>query len=410
VRPKRTVDFRGFARRLPAVVVALLVCLFLAWWIVRSATVSAFSRSYPKVAAKVAPDDPRVMSGQIQEELRTRMGVVSPRGKMKARQAILRAPLMEEPFDLGGIDKLVQHDHKGAEPFIRHALARNGRSRLARLLMLEIELRGKRARAAAEDMAILSRLMPDVQKVFVPELARLALDDETRPSLREVLQRDPDTHKALLQYLGQKQVKPSIILEIAGSNPPAVTDADVADWRKTLLTSMISKGNLDGAHLIWARLSKLPNAAAPTVYDGNFEGLPGLAPFNWTFSSTDIGAAEPDKKGGLQVEYYGRTAGELATQLLMLKPGLYRMSFHADGSIDNAQHRLIWRIQCNRSNATILELPLTGITYAGRNVAAAFTVPSNCNGQWLRLVGEPTEFPKIENVTIRNFKIQRAGQ
>jgi hypothetical protein len=53
-------------------------------------------------------------------------------------------------------------------------------------------------------------------------------------------------------------------------------------------------------------------------------------------------------------------------------------------------------------------MPLAGITYAGRTLVAAFEVPPRCRGQWLRLVGEPTEFPKIENVLIRNLRIQRA--
>lgn len=409
MRAKPRFDWAAVVRRLPAVAVALVICLIFAWGILRSATVSALSRSFPDAAAKVAPDDPRVMAGQIEEELRTRMGVVGPKNKMKARKAIMRAPLLEAPFDLGGIDKLFIHDHKGAEPYIRHALARNARSRLARLLMLEIELRGGRAEAAAQDMTILSRLMPDVQKVFVPELARLAIDPETRPALRQALASDPAMLKGLLQYLAQKNEKPSIILELAGPNPPVVTEADAADWRKTLFNSMIAKGNLEGAHLLWARFAGVPASQTSGVYDGDFQKLPGLPPFNWSFSSSDIGAAEPDKRGGLQVEYYGRTAGELASQLLMLKPGSYRLSFHAEGAVDNLQHRLIWRIQCNRSNATILELPLSGITYSGKNVAANFTVPAQCNGQWLRLAGEPTEFPKIENVLIRNLKIQQAG-
>ena len=38
-------------------------------------------------------------------------------------------------------------------------------------------------------------------------------------------------------------------------------------------------------------------------------------------------------------------------------------------------------------------------------------VPAACSGQWLKLVGVPTEFPKVENLTIREIGIQPvAGQ
>lgn len=396
-------------RRLPAILVVLVACLFLGWWIVRVGLVATMARSRPIAAYRIAPNEPAVIEALIELELRNRMGIVGPAAKAAAREALRRAPLMDEPFLIGGIDRLVIKDNRGAKSFLSHALARNGRSRLSRLLMLEVELRMKDAQGAASNMTILSRLLPEVEKVFVPELARLAQDRQTRDTLRQTLRSDPRILASVLQLLAAKGAKPELILHLA-AGAPGMADPNSADWRGALLDSMVAKGDVVRARQLWVAFSGLkPEVAGATVYDGDFAGLPGLAPFNWNFSASEMGAAERDRKGGLQVEYYGRTKGELASQLLTLAPGQYRLSFNAEGDLDTPQHRLIWRILCENPNSTLLELPLAKITYAGRRLAGTFTVPAACKVQWLRLVGEPTEFPKIENVLIRNLRIDRIG-
>jgi hypothetical protein len=259
-------------------------------------------------------------------------------------------------------------------------------------------------------MAILSRLMPDAQKVFLPELARFARNPRMRDTLRQSLDLDPNLHGLLLHHLASNGADANLVLQMAGARPPAVAEGS-PDWRTALVDSLIRKGEFQRARQQWARFSGVSSTGVPEgVYDGDFQGLPGLPPFNWSFASSELGAAERDRKGALQVEYYGRTRGDLAWQLLMLPPGRYRMSFHAEGDLASPQHRLIWRMQCQKNDLAIMEFPLTNISYAGRRLAGDFTVPPACNAQWLKLVGEPTEFPKIENVLIRNLLIQQIGR
>jgi len=410
VRRRPRLDTGALLRRLPAFLLVLFVALGFAFGIIRSAIVNQFWRSNPLFAARIAPDDPRVVMGLVQLDMRKRMALVGPSTKVAARRALVRAPLLEDPFTLAGIDRLLKRDTRGANRFLRHALARNPRSRIARLFMLEVELRAGAVDRAAQDMAILSRLLPDVQKVFVPELARLARDPQTSDALRRTLRADPRLLNQVLQYLAANDARPELVLRLAGSPLLPVTELDSADWRQTLLAAMVARGDVTRAYRLWSGFSGLkPDAAGAGVYDGDFRGSAGLPPFNWNFASSEMGAAERDRSGGLQVEYYGRTAGELATQLVVLPQGRYRISFHAEGDLASPQHRLIWRMQCLGSNGMLFEFPLAGITYAGRTLAGDFTVPERCPAQWLKLVGEPTEFPKIENVLIRNLKIQRLG-
>lgn len=416
MKHKLRLDFRSLLPRLPAFLFLLVVGLFIGWWVVRSAAVNSLARAFPLAAERmiswdpIAPRDPRVVAGVVDFDLRTRMGMARTTTKQKARGALTLAPLMEEPFLLDGIDALVKRDNRRARQLISHALARNGRSRLARLFMLELQLRARDAEGAAANMTILGRLMPDAQRVFVPELARLARDPDTRDAMREVLATDPRMLGAVLQHLAVNGADPATVLRLAGDQGAEAVD-ETTDWRRTLLASMVQKGDVRRARQLWSRFSGVdPEQAQALVYDASFEGLPGLPPFNWTLSSSELGAAERDKSGALFVEYYGRTAGELAGQLITLTPGRYRLAFHAEGDLDTPQHRLIWKVQCrSKGEELLLELPIANVTYAGKVLAGSFAVPRNCPAQWLRLVGQPTEFPKIENVLIREVRIERIG-
>jgi hypothetical protein len=314
---------------------------------------------------------------------------------------------MEEPFLLAAIDRVLRRDQQGADRFLSHALRRNARSRVARLFMLELSLRRGDVKRAIADMTILSRLMPNIEGVFVPELARMAQEPKIRPTLRQMLQSDPRMLELVLNHLATKGNNPELVLQLAGNLRTASGEA--GDWRQALMEALVTQGKVARARQLWADFGGAAGSRDNLIYDGDFEGRPGLPPFNWRLSSSNTGVAEMDKGKTLEVEYYGRADSELASQLLALAPGAYRLSFRAEGDLKGPAHRIIWRVQCLDGKTTLLELPLANITYAGRNIATTFTVPASCSGQWLKLIGEPTEFPKNESVSIRNLKIQKMG-
>lgn len=398
----------GLKQRWPVILLVVLLSLFPAIAVIRTAMVYAFAPAFPEVAGRFSPDHPRVVMGRVEQALEDGMGLVNGETKSAARQALRRAPMLEEPMLLAGIDRLVTNDDQQAKQFLTHALARNPRSELTRLLMLEVDLRTGDVQRAVSDMTILGRLLPNSQTVFVPELARMARDPRTSRTLAPTLRSDPIMLAGVLRYLAENGASPRLVLELAGAVPIAPPGRDIPDWREPLLRAMVGRGDFAGAKRLWtafAGIKQEPRGEA--IYDQRFRGLPGLPPFNWALSSSEIGAAEPDRSGGLQVEYYGRTPGELAAQLVVLAPGRYRLAFRAEGEIKDPQHRLFWKVQCpGKDGAVLAEIPIANISYAGRTIAGDFSIPADCPAQWLRLVGQPTEFPKIESVVIREVRIQ----
>jgi len=409
VRLRKRFDGQALIRRLPAFGLLFVASLLLGSLVFKVSAINAFVGSRPKIAARIAPDDPQVASAAIAMDLRYRMGMASPQAVALARRAILHAPLSDDAFLVGGIERLLKRDNRGAERFLARALARKPRSRISRLFMLELELRSGNVQGAVSDMTILVRLLPDVEKLFIPQLARFARDPQTRPTLDRIIRSDPPLFSRLLQHMAARPSNADIVLQLASKGAPPVVP-EQPDWRETLLNTLVANGQVARAYQQWQRfLGKDAPDHSNLIYDGSFGGLPGLRPFNWNFTASDLGVAERQKRGGLEVQYYGRTAGELASQLLVLQPGNYRFGFRAEGDLSDDQHRLLWRLQCVKSDAQIFELPLAKITYAGRSVAGNFTVPAKCPAQWLKLVGDPTEFPKIENVVIRSVGIQQRG-
>jgi hypothetical protein len=109
----------------------------------------------------------------------------------------------------------------------------------------------------------------------------------------------------------------------------------------------------------------------------------------------------------LQIDYYGRDDAELASQLLMLPPGRYRLAIRAEGDAEGEGSVLSWQVQCHPAKTALAALPLRKLAYKPRVIAVQFVVPaSNCGAQWLKLVGDAGEFPKAQNATITALQIE----
>jgi hypothetical protein len=308
------------------------------------------------------------------------------------------------------MDALIDGDAVRAERLLTEARRRNPRSRYVRLILLDRYLRTGKIVDATAEMNAIGNLIPNATQVLTGELARLAQTPATASALIRALKRSPEPRDPLLEHLAGSGADPDLILRIAREVPaPKQTPPGGPAWQAKLITSLVGRGQVDRAYQLWRTFSN-PRASARKegLFDPNFQGLPGLAPFNWYYPVTSAGAAERSATG-LQIDYYGRDDAELAGQLLMLAPGRYRLSFVAEGAADGESSRLSWKLECLQSKASLGELMLKKVTYSPRRLAGDFAVPAQgCTGQTLRLVGTSAEFAKAQNATIRGITLSRA--
>jgi hypothetical protein len=395
-------------RRLPTIALLAGGAIAVGWLAVKTTAVDALVRRNPMAAATFSASDPRIATTMAMTEFRQKQGAISPDVAKQAIVSLQRAPLIEEPFFVAGLAALVRGDENAAGPLLEEARRRNPRSRAARLLLLDRRLRAGRVEEAAAEIGAIGRLMPQARSVLVPELARFVKDPKTRMSLAAVLRNDPEMKRDLLEHLASKGTEPDLVLQLAGGNPVVAPGGEHPRWQQLLISSLIERNDFADARALWSRFAGVPIPKEQTVYDGSFQRRPGPPPFNWQFASSAAGVAEPNKANELQVEYYGRAEGEFASQLLMLTPGTYQISFRASGDTPDKGSILSWRVACVPSKSEVGSVPITRLSYAPRLVSGRFVVPAaGCSAQWLRLIGTPAEFPTPQSMTISQVKVAK---
>jgi hypothetical protein len=404
---QRAVDWS----KAPKVVLLAGGTIFIGWLAVKTAAVDALVKRNPIAAASFAPNDPRIAPILAMAEFRQKQGLVSPPVAKAAIQSLQKNPLAEEPFLVASIEALKRGDEREAQLLLTEVRKRNPRSRIGRILLLDRHLRAKRVQQAAIEITGIGRLMPASKDVLVPELARFAADPKTRPALAAVLDTNQDMKRKLLEHLAGNGTDPDLVLELAGNLGVGTRPGDAPHWQNLLLTRLVDKGDLTEARQLWRRFAGAsPPKVDQPVYDPGFQRLPGPAPFNWQFTSSPAGVAEPTKDQALQVEYYGRVDADFASQLLTLQPGQYQIAFRATGDSPEKGSRLSWRLVCQPSKVEVAAVPIGELSYAPKAISSRFAVPRvGCAGQWLRLVGTPAEFPTAQSVTIRDLEIRKAG-
>ena len=386
-----------------------VVALALGFMVVRASAVDGLLRKNPFAAARIAPDDPRVQMALARFEFGQKQGAVGPQRYRAALDSLARAPLAYEPFMLGGVAALLRKNDAPAERMLIEARHRNPRARMPRLLLLDRYLRTGRVEQAAEEITVLTRLVPEANKVLIPELAKFAISPETRPALERVLRSNPEIRGAILYQLATTGADPNLVFGLAGKQAAMPPGADPEPWQVKILEALVNRGEIQRAHALWTRLLPAPVPAGEALYDPDFKGLAGPPPFNWLLTSNNAGIAERGKSGSLEVEYYGRLPAKLASQLLVLTPGRYRLSFRATGDAPASDESLAWTLSCVPGGQTIATLPIGKTSYAGTPMRGDFTVPPGCAAQRLDLAGKPTEFPAITSLSLSQLRLNRVS-
>lgn len=396
--------------RLIRIALASAGAVLLGWQVVKTSAVDALIRRQPGMAAAIAPDHPRVRIALATAQFGAQQGRLSPALRASAIDALARSPMADEPFYLAGIDALANGREAEGERLLLEARRRDPRSRPARLILLDRYLRSRRIVDAGVEIAVLSRLMPRAGEVLVPELARMVREPRTGTALIKVLAREPSLQQAVLAQLASDGADPDVVLNIAASSPATSVAPGGLPWQRALLAKLVDQGDLQRAHRLWRGFAGLPATnGAKGVHDGDFRGAPGAPPFNWQLTNGPAGVADRVGNPALQVNFYGREDVELASQLLMLRPGRYRLQFRAEGDAAGEGSQLLWSITCTGSKAQLLSLPLRDVNYTPRTFSGEFSVPAGCAGQWLRLRGAAGEFPKGQDATISQVQIIPRG-
>jgi hypothetical protein len=377
---------------LVVVAVIAVVAAVLAFQVIRTAAVADRQRR-PALAMALWPSHPRVVVDRMLlaiAALAARNGSAPPEIQASIREAANKAPLSPDPFLIAGAVAESEGRGAAAERLLLAARDRDPRSRGTRFLLAERYIRTGRVAAGLMEMQALVSLQARGTEGFGPAVAAYARTPGAVPELRAFFAKAPRVEAAILTLLATDAANADLVLSLASGRPAE------PDWRPQLVASLASAGQYARARALWTQFYRLHEP--PALFNPGFAETAASPPFSWSFPQTAEGVAEPNGKGGLDVLYYGRANAVLASQLLVLKPGRYRLA--AETSPGDGEAGVSWIARCADSPQPLLTLRLRPGTTAGE-----FSVPPNCQAQWLELQGVAGELPRVSELTVRGLRL-----
>ena len=387
------------ARGLFAAVIALLLAIT----IVRNAFVSEFAATDPARAARLWDDHPTVQISEGMIAIATAASQPSPMSPAvlsSVYDASRKDPLAPEPFLVRGVQAQIAGDQGLARQAFAAAKWRDPRSLPARYFLAQDDFGRGDAASGLREVVVLARLAPNGSASLAPYLATYALDRSNWPQLREVLRADPYLAEATFIALAANPANADTILSLADDRHRDPR----RQWVTSLLASLVKSGQYQKARDVWANMSSIGAQRDLLLFDPSFsEGGPP-PPFNWLLTSSTIGLAERRPGGGLHVIYYGQEDGVLASQIVLLPPGSFRMTMRTPGTPTNVE-QLRWQLACVGSKSEIGMASFRTVADRGW----PFSVPSTCKAQRLELVGSSSDMPQQIDVTITELRLMPEG-
>ena len=386
----------GKSAGIAAVVVVGVAAALFAFQVLRNAAV-ADREHRPAIAQALWPSHPSVITDNALLEV----AVAAAHGRTPphsldadVRRIAARAPLSPDPFVIRGAIAQTQGRDGLSERLFSEARSRDPRSKAARFLLAERYFRTGRMTQGLIEMQVLVGLQSQGVEGFVPALVAYARTPGAIPQLRDFFRGRPQTEANVLTVLASDAANADLVMALANNRRDPQPD-----WRVPMLSQLVASGQFEKAYSAWLSMTGVRPKIG--IYNPSFasERLPTPPPFNWTYAGTPEGIAESDGKGGLNVLYYGRTAATLASELMVLPPGAYRLAMKVSVS-DGEPSAIRATLRCLPGDKPFAELPLRPGTVAG-----TVSVPESCRAARLDFGGVAGDVPQTTELRVSSLRL-----
>ena len=382
--------------------IAILVALVIAAQVVRNAAVEDLSPLRPEKAARLWATHPAVEISlglaQIGRSARARHPVDAQTFAM-IDDAAVKSPLSSEPYLVRGVQENLAGDREAASRAFVAAQWRDPRSLPAAYFLADYYFRSGRVLLGLEQTTLLARLSPGGAMAVAPFVAAYARNPSNWPQMRSLFRSQEGFEDQVLTVLARDPANTGAILALAD---PAHRRPN-SPWLPTLLQSLVSSGDYARARSIWSSVGG-GNAGGQLIYDSTFSNPAASTPFNWALASSTIGLAERQAGKRLHVIFYGNDDGVLASELLVLPQGSYRMQMQIVGAPVHPE-TLHWSVRCDKAEDPISTAAVADVASRGWD----FQVPANCPAQWLELSGRSGDISQQSEVVITGLTLSPAG-
>lgn len=328
-----------------------------------------------------------------------------------AAAALRHAPLAYEPFYVAGRHADQQGDIARATRLMEEVRRRRASFVPARLQLAAYYGQDSRFREMFAEIDVALRLNAQVRDTLLAEMTRLIAMPEGRRELAAALARNPAWRRDFFNAAHSRAFAPADALDLFNQVRARRPDFTPSFEYRLYLESLVRTGQVARARALWLNtLAPAHRAGSALLFDGDFSGERALPPFGWVLAATEQGRAEIARDGRphLQVDYFGGSNEVLAEQILALRPGRYQLEFAARSDEGVSGANLSWVVACFPSGANLVRGDIANLGQDYRRRAISFSVPAGeCNGQVLRLVGEPGDVSVPVTLQIASVGITR---
>lgn len=357
----------------------------LTYFVLAVSIAGVFGDRRPEIALQWRPTDARANAALSALMLSGTRKASQKQIEDRARRAVRRDPTTVDAVRvLASLD--VQSNRDRARQLMGYALALSRRDLPTHIWYIEDYVaRGSVAGALYHYDAAL-RTSRRASSVLIPVLASASSQPKVVSELGPILEREPAWRDAFLEALVRDGEGFDTWFPLATEYLDP-RDPREADLIQILLNRLIAAGNYALAARLDGDKTEAEGRAAAIVRNGGFDQQPQFTPFDWILAneqgfSAEIAMHDEDANPALTMDVGSGRQGVLASQLLRLAAGHYRVS--AKNGDTESDGQVYLTVRCIETNRPLLRSNAPRADEAPKTFQAEFSVPANaCPAQWL---------------------------
>ena len=373
------------AKRIAARGAILAIAVALAAKVALDGLATRLIASKPVLAAQLSPGNGEVAIAAAARLAGSHSGTRNPRVRRLVAVALARGVADPAAIEFRALEAGTDRDIRREAALFHLSDAISRRSLATRLWLIQDAVQRGDAGSALADFDIALRTSTDAPAVLFPILAGATGDPTLSAPLARLFDKPSDWRAAFFHYaLTEVQVDGGLVHVMPLMRDKAwLVASGAAD---ELVGNLVADERFADARRIYDLFSR-DREPGQLVRDGAFADPHAAFPFGWQFTQKgEIGAERSLVRGRPTLTYQALSGGDgvVASQLLMLSPGRYRLSVRAASTATDRDAPPYWTTTCagrEGRQVALLDAPVD----ANRATATDFVVPADCPAQWLVL-------------------------
>lgn len=309
------------------------------------------------------------------------------RAEKLAREALAREPVNVEAVRSLGMLRARANRVDEADRLFAYSERLSRRDITTQLWMIERSVAKDDVTGALTHYDRALRTVPSSSDTLLPIMVSAADDPSIVPSLAKLLVPRPEYWGFFLTLAIKDGHNSPALIEFGRSLKLDIRDQIDADYAARILGRLVSDKHYAEALAYYGELTRTRAAKIGLIRDGEFDQNGKLLPFDWSLhDDSDLSAAREVYASGdnrLSIRASGGRGGEVAQELLVLRPGTYEIAGSAGNTGIGSLVQPMITLRCLDAGE-LLAAPLPGSDGATVKFSFAFTVPeTGCGAQQL---------------------------